>query len=220
MLSRLFELADAKGNGGKRHVYRVGSLLAKSVRYARPSLPAASPPANRRAAGLAGAVHLEGVQLGTGSANNACRRTPPPWGRVPPTPAPPSQVTRGGEEEQDLSSFGVTCSNRWMTCWHETLHLTDHRRPAGAPHRPRSGAGSQCWRPRRADHRGQRQQGRPLPWTPATAAICAAGFGYVYDVQPAANGASKLLCRELAGALGTRRRSANNTQPCAVCWHG
>ncbi|MBR7631527.1 hypothetical protein KAT72_21680 [Aeromonas popoffii] len=28
--------------------------------------------------------------------------------------------------------------------------------------------------------------------------------GYVYDVQPAANGASKLLCRELAGALGTR----------------
>ncbi|MCS3767008.1 hypothetical protein HNP12_001065 [Aeromonas hydrophila] len=32
MLSRLFELADAKGNGGKRHVYRVGSLLAKSVK--------------------------------------------------------------------------------------------------------------------------------------------------------------------------------------------
>ncbi|HAU4927234.1 hypothetical protein [Aeromonas hydrophila] len=28
--------------------------------------------------------------------------------------------------------------------------------------------------------------------------------GYVYDVQPAANGASKLLCRELAGALGSR----------------
>ncbi len=32
MLSRLFELADAKGNGGKRHVYRIGSLLAKSVK--------------------------------------------------------------------------------------------------------------------------------------------------------------------------------------------
>ncbi|MCE9943511.1 hypothetical protein [Aeromonas rivipollensis] len=32
MLSRLFELADAKGNGGKRHIYRVGSLLAKSVK--------------------------------------------------------------------------------------------------------------------------------------------------------------------------------------------
>ncbi|OCA61360.1 hypothetical protein A9R10_16365 [Aeromonas piscicola] len=32
MLSRLFELADAKGTGGKRHVYRVGSLLAKSVK--------------------------------------------------------------------------------------------------------------------------------------------------------------------------------------------
>ncbi|MFM5236501.1 hypothetical protein ACEUAP_03675 [Aeromonas veronii] len=32
MLSRLFELADAKGDGGKRHVYRVGSLLAKSVK--------------------------------------------------------------------------------------------------------------------------------------------------------------------------------------------
>lgn len=32
MLSRLFELADAKGSGGKRHVYRVGSLLAKSVK--------------------------------------------------------------------------------------------------------------------------------------------------------------------------------------------
>ncbi|MFM5854989.1 hypothetical protein ACET6L_07150 [Aeromonas rivipollensis] len=28
--------------------------------------------------------------------------------------------------------------------------------------------------------------------------------GYVYDVHPAANGASKLLCRELAGALGSR----------------
>ncbi|MEN9533419.1 MAG: hypothetical protein RIQ83_2643 [Pseudomonadota bacterium] len=28
--------------------------------------------------------------------------------------------------------------------------------------------------------------------------------GYVYDVQPAANGASKLLCRELAGILGSR----------------
>lgn len=32
MLSQLFELADAKGDGGKRHVYRVGSLLAKSVK--------------------------------------------------------------------------------------------------------------------------------------------------------------------------------------------
>ncbi|MCO4207913.1 hypothetical protein M2R29_08145 [Aeromonas hydrophila] len=32
MLSRLFELADAKGNGGQRHIYRVGSLLAKSVK--------------------------------------------------------------------------------------------------------------------------------------------------------------------------------------------
>ncbi|ENC6433141.1 hypothetical protein ABKX88_001330 [Aeromonas veronii] len=32
MLSRLFELADAKSDGGKRHVYRVGSLLAKSVK--------------------------------------------------------------------------------------------------------------------------------------------------------------------------------------------
>lgn len=31
-LSRIFELADAKGDGGKRHVYRVGSLLAKSVK--------------------------------------------------------------------------------------------------------------------------------------------------------------------------------------------
>ncbi|MGL5498305.1 MAG: hypothetical protein ACRDCQ_15270 [Aeromonas sobria] len=28
--------------------------------------------------------------------------------------------------------------------------------------------------------------------------------GYVYDVQPAANGTSKLLCRELAGILGSR----------------
>ncbi|WP_323910013.1 hypothetical protein [Aeromonas veronii] len=28
--------------------------------------------------------------------------------------------------------------------------------------------------------------------------------GYVYDVQPAANGASKLMCRELAGILGSR----------------
>ncbi|GAA0463104.1 hypothetical protein [Aeromonas salmonicida] len=28
--------------------------------------------------------------------------------------------------------------------------------------------------------------------------------GYVYDVQPAANGTSKLLCRELAGMLGSR----------------
>lgn len=31
-LGRLFELADAKGDGGKRHIYRVGSLLAKSVK--------------------------------------------------------------------------------------------------------------------------------------------------------------------------------------------
>ncbi|WP_368227598.1 hypothetical protein [Aeromonas sp. R1-1] len=31
-LSRLFELADAKGDGGKRHIYRVGALLAKSVK--------------------------------------------------------------------------------------------------------------------------------------------------------------------------------------------
>ncbi|MFM5046238.1 hypothetical protein ACEUBI_12845 [Aeromonas veronii] len=31
-LSRLFELADAKGDGGQRHIYRVGSLLAKSVK--------------------------------------------------------------------------------------------------------------------------------------------------------------------------------------------
>lgn len=32
MLGRLFELADAKGEGGKRHIYRVGSLLAKSIK--------------------------------------------------------------------------------------------------------------------------------------------------------------------------------------------
>ncbi|RKJ84407.1 hypothetical protein D6R50_06500 [Aeromonas veronii] len=31
-LGRLFELADAKADGGQRHVYRVGSLLAKSVK--------------------------------------------------------------------------------------------------------------------------------------------------------------------------------------------
>ncbi|WP_429134279.1 hypothetical protein [Aeromonas hydrophila] len=31
-LSRLFELADAKQDGGQRAVYRVGSLLAKSVK--------------------------------------------------------------------------------------------------------------------------------------------------------------------------------------------
>lgn len=31
-LSRLFELADSKSDGGKRHIYRVGSLLAKSVK--------------------------------------------------------------------------------------------------------------------------------------------------------------------------------------------
>ncbi|WP_429076458.1 hypothetical protein [Aeromonas hydrophila] len=32
VLERLFELADAKGKGGERQVYRVGSLLAKSVK--------------------------------------------------------------------------------------------------------------------------------------------------------------------------------------------
>lgn len=32
MLSRLFELASAKGDGGQCHIYRVGSLLAKSVK--------------------------------------------------------------------------------------------------------------------------------------------------------------------------------------------
>lgn len=32
VLSRLFELADQKGGGGQRHVYRVGSTLAKSVK--------------------------------------------------------------------------------------------------------------------------------------------------------------------------------------------
>ncbi|KAJ8740054.1 hypothetical protein H9Y13_18765 [Aeromonas veronii] len=31
-LSRLFEMADTKGDGGQRHIYRVGSLLAKSVK--------------------------------------------------------------------------------------------------------------------------------------------------------------------------------------------
>src|SRR5690606_5905079 len=31
-LSRLFELAGAKEAGGQRHVYRVGSLLAQSVK--------------------------------------------------------------------------------------------------------------------------------------------------------------------------------------------
>lgn len=31
-LARLFELADAKGDGDKRHVYRVGSLLAKTIK--------------------------------------------------------------------------------------------------------------------------------------------------------------------------------------------
>ncbi|WP_368229875.1 hypothetical protein [Aeromonas sp. R10-1] len=31
-LARLFELADAKGDGGQRHLYRVGSLLAKSIK--------------------------------------------------------------------------------------------------------------------------------------------------------------------------------------------
>ncbi|USP08503.1 hypothetical protein L1S45_15120 [Aeromonas dhakensis] len=31
-LTRLFELAGAKGAGGQRHIYRVGSLLAQSVK--------------------------------------------------------------------------------------------------------------------------------------------------------------------------------------------
>ncbi|MCS3456261.1 hypothetical protein M2366_002347 [Aeromonas sp. BIGb0405] len=31
-LARLFELADMKDDGGKRHIFRVGSLLAKSVK--------------------------------------------------------------------------------------------------------------------------------------------------------------------------------------------
>ncbi|QTL95522.1 hypothetical protein [Aeromonas jandaei] len=31
-LTRLFEMADAKTDGGRRHIYRVGSLLAKSVK--------------------------------------------------------------------------------------------------------------------------------------------------------------------------------------------
>ncbi|MFM4647584.1 baseplate complex protein [Aeromonas bivalvium] len=31
-LARLFELADLKGDGGQRHVFRVGSLLAKAVK--------------------------------------------------------------------------------------------------------------------------------------------------------------------------------------------
>lgn len=31
-LTRLFELASSKGDGGSRHVYRIGSLLAKAVK--------------------------------------------------------------------------------------------------------------------------------------------------------------------------------------------
>lgn len=31
-LARLFELADNKAKGGQRHIYRVGSLLAKSIK--------------------------------------------------------------------------------------------------------------------------------------------------------------------------------------------
>lgn len=31
-LARLFELADTKSEGGQRHLYRVGSLLAKSIK--------------------------------------------------------------------------------------------------------------------------------------------------------------------------------------------
>lgn len=71
-LSRLFELADAKGDGGKRHIYRVGSLLAKSVKVRQAKFTGRiTAMRTGGAAGVASAVHPARAQLGTGEAGTA-----------------------------------------------------------------------------------------------------------------------------------------------------
>lgn len=107
MLSRLFELADAKGNGGKRHVYRVGSLLAKSVKVRQAKF-----------AGRITASEQEGllawqVQFTLKEFNSVPEKREQRLPKNAPTVSQSTANTRAakpgdkgnGEEEQDLSSF-------------------------------------------------------------------------------------------------------------------
>lgn len=107
MLSRLFELADAKGNGGKRHIYRIGSLLAKSVKVRQ-----------ARFAGRITASEQEGllawqVQFTLKEFNSVPekreQRLPQKATAVGQSTANTSAAkpdnTGSGDEEQDLSSF-------------------------------------------------------------------------------------------------------------------
>lgn len=105
-LSRLFELADAKGDGGKRHIYRVGSLLAKSVKVRQAKF-----------AGRITASEQEGllawqVQFTLREHNSVPEKREQ---RMPKAPAKIGQGTdntsaaksggKGGDDEPDLNGF-------------------------------------------------------------------------------------------------------------------
>ncbi|WP_447778837.1 baseplate complex protein [Aeromonas veronii] len=106
-LSRLFELADAKGDGGKRHIYRVGSLLAKSVKVRQAKF-----------AGRITASEQEGllawqVQFTLREHNSVPEKREQRMSKVPATvgqgnantkPAKPSEGAPASEQEQ-LSSW-------------------------------------------------------------------------------------------------------------------
>ncbi|WP_426697740.1 hypothetical protein ACP6EV_06765 [Aeromonas hydrophila] len=107
MLSRLFELADAKGNGGKRHVYRVGSLLAKSVKV-RQAKFAGRITASEQEGLLAWQVQFTLKEFNSVPEKREQRlpKNAPTVGQSTANTSAAKPDDKGsGDEEQDLSSF-------------------------------------------------------------------------------------------------------------------
>ncbi|MDX7830289.1 baseplate complex protein [Aeromonas dhakensis] len=107
MLSRLFELADAKGNGGKRHVYRVGSLLAKSVKVRQAKFTGRIS-ASEQEGLLAWQVQFTLKELNSVPEKREQRlpKNAPTVGQSTANTSAAKPGDKGsGEEEQDLSSF-------------------------------------------------------------------------------------------------------------------
>ncbi|MGU5759433.1 baseplate complex protein [Aeromonas hydrophila] len=107
MLSRLFEFANAKGNGGKRHVYRVGSLLAKSVKV-RQAKFAGRITASEQEGLLAWQVLFTLKEFNSVPEKREQRlpKNAPTVGQSTANTSAAKPGDKGsGEEEQDLSSF-------------------------------------------------------------------------------------------------------------------
>ncbi|WP_421187199.1 hypothetical protein [Aeromonas enteropelogenes] len=119
-LSRLFELADAKGDGGKRHIYRVGSLLAKSVKVRQAKF-----------AGRITASEQEGllawqVQFTLREHNSVPEKREQ---RMPKTPAKVGQGTANTKPVQSANSSDSKSASEQeqLSSWEQTVKGLDNK---------------------------------------------------------------------------------------------